>query len=372
MTNSPVTYDGAAHAATVSGSVAGVVSNILTGGSATQTNIGTYPVTADFAPTDSANYNSLTGASAGNFVISTAVKPPATTLVSPNGTISATTPTYTWNAVSTSTWYLLQVNGPSGTVVYQWYTAAAVGCGSGTGTCSIAPSTTLANGAYTFWVLTYNSAGDGTWSSGMAFTVSAGVVKPPATTLVSPTGTITTGTPTYTWNAVSTSTWYLLQVNGPSGTVIYNWYTAAEVGCAGGTGTCSIAPSVTLPNGAYTFWVLTYNSAGDGTWSSGMAFTVNVGAATLVSPTGLIGTSTPTYTWNAVSTSTWYLLQVNGPSGKVVYNWYTAADAGCGGGTGTCSVTPSTSLTSGAYTWWIMTYTTRDGPWSSGMGFTVP
>jgi hypothetical protein len=49
--------------------VAGVVSNILTGGAATQTNAGTYGVTADFTPADTTNYNSLTGASAGNFVI---------------------------------------------------------------------------------------------------------------------------------------------------------------------------------------------------------------------------------------------------------------------------------------------------------------
>ena len=47
VTNSPVTYDGTAKSATVSGSVAGSVSNILTGGAATQTNAGTYAVTAE-------------------------------------------------------------------------------------------------------------------------------------------------------------------------------------------------------------------------------------------------------------------------------------------------------------------------------------
>ena len=50
-------------------SVPGAVANILTGGAATQTNAGTYAVTADFVPTDTANYNTLTGLSAGNFVI---------------------------------------------------------------------------------------------------------------------------------------------------------------------------------------------------------------------------------------------------------------------------------------------------------------
>ncbi len=69
VTNSPVIFNAGAQGATVSGSVDGVVSNISTGGSATQTDVGTYAVTADFSPTDSTNYNSLTGATAGDFII---------------------------------------------------------------------------------------------------------------------------------------------------------------------------------------------------------------------------------------------------------------------------------------------------------------
>ena len=66
VNNSPQTYNGTPQAATVgisASSVPGAVANILTGGSATQTNAGTYAVTADFVPTDTANYNTLTGAS---------------------------------------------------------------------------------------------------------------------------------------------------------------------------------------------------------------------------------------------------------------------------------------------------------------------
>src|SRR5204863_6981766 len=50
-------------------SVPGAVANVLTGGAATQTIVGTYAVTADFVPTDTTNYNALSGLSAGNFVI---------------------------------------------------------------------------------------------------------------------------------------------------------------------------------------------------------------------------------------------------------------------------------------------------------------
>ena len=70
VTNSPVAYNGKAQAAMVMGSVAGTVSNVLYSGSATVPSTpGTYAITANFAPTDTTDYNSLTGASAGNFVI---------------------------------------------------------------------------------------------------------------------------------------------------------------------------------------------------------------------------------------------------------------------------------------------------------------
>ena len=75
VTNSPVVYDGSPHAAAVGitvSSVPGSVGNILTGGAATQTNVGTYAVTADFVPTDTTNYTTVTGLSAGNFIINKA------------------------------------------------------------------------------------------------------------------------------------------------------------------------------------------------------------------------------------------------------------------------------------------------------------
>ena len=81
VNNSPATYDGTARVATVAisaSSVAGAVANILTGGAATRTNAGTYAVTADFVPTDSANYNSLLAQAAGNFVINRATVTPVT------------------------------------------------------------------------------------------------------------------------------------------------------------------------------------------------------------------------------------------------------------------------------------------------------
>ena len=96
------------------------------------------------------------------------------------------------------------------------------------------------------------------------------------------------------------------------------------------------------------------------------------GPATLVSPSGTIYENTPTYTWNAVAESTWYLLWVDDRTRTAIKNWFTAEDAGCGAGTGTCSVTPTTELASGSAKWWIQTYNDDGiGPWSSAMSFTV-
>jgi len=65
-----VTYTGSAQAAQVSASVAGTVSNVRYSGSSTVPSAaGTYAITANFTPTDTTDYNSLTNASAGNFVI---------------------------------------------------------------------------------------------------------------------------------------------------------------------------------------------------------------------------------------------------------------------------------------------------------------
>src|SRR5205807_4414671 len=91
VTNSPVTYNGSGQAATVgivSSSVPGTVANVLTGGAATQTNAGTYAVTADFIPNDTTNYKTLTGLSAGNFVMQQAT---------PTATLDVTNSPVTFN-----------------------------------------------------------------------------------------------------------------------------------------------------------------------------------------------------------------------------------------------------------------------------------
>ena len=81
VANSPVVYNGLPQAARVSGSVPGTANQILyQGSSGVPAAAGTYAITANFTPQDTADYSTLTQASAGNFVINKAT--PAVTLSS--------------------------------------------------------------------------------------------------------------------------------------------------------------------------------------------------------------------------------------------------------------------------------------------------
>ena len=108
VTNSPATWTGLPLAALVSGSVPGLVSTISTGGASTQTDVGTYAVTANFVPTDITNYISLNNAPAGNFVISaptavtvTVQSVPAGRSITVDGNVYTTPHTFTdWAANS--------------------------------------------------------------------------------------------------------------------------------------------------------------------------------------------------------------------------------------------------------------------------------
>jgi len=133
VTNSPQTYTGSPQAATVgitASSVPGAVANILTGGSATKTNAGTYAVTADFVPTDTTNYNSLTGLSAGNFIIQKA---------NPTATLSVTNSPVTYNGSPQSATVSISASSVPGAVVNVKYN------GSGTAPTNAATYTVTAD-----------------------------------------------------------------------------------------------------------------------------------------------------------------------------------------------------------------------------------
>jgi autotransporter-associated beta strand protein len=134
VSNSPATYSGSAQSATVSisaNSVSGTVTTISIGGSATQTNVGTYAVTASFVPTDSANYNTLTIVSSGNFVIS-----PAALLITANNASKCVGATYNLGTTA----FTSSGIRPPDTIESVSLTSSGSGSGASSGSYSIVPS----------------------------------------------------------------------------------------------------------------------------------------------------------------------------------------------------------------------------------------
>jgi hypothetical protein len=315
-----------------------------------------------------------------NVYLNDAIRPlMAPVLLAPVG-LAGNITELTWRAVPNAEWYQLYVSDSVGYAFTKWYNGSTqTACPTFPATCALTPPDIDLRCPCTWYVRAWASGsyGMGPWSDGeRVFAEEPAAGGPAAATLVSPTGRIFTATPTFTWNAVSGAAWYLLWVNDSSspGGKIYKWYSAATAGCPSGTGTCSVTPTTALAKGASQWWIQAWGMTGYGTPSSPMGFRVlpPVGAV-LISPSGATGT-TPTYTWYAVPGATWYYLRVNdaSTSGKVA-QWYSAAAAGCPAGTGTCTVTPAATLTSGPGTWGIMNWgPVGYGPWSSTLSFTVP
>jgi hypothetical protein len=101
---------------------------------------------------------------------------------------------------------------------------------------------------------------------------------------------------------------------------IVQWYSKADAHCETGTGTCWVTLVKALASGDCIWYVQAWNYSGLGDWNS-MTFST-LGKATLISPTGSISTSEPTYKWDAVCNAEYYLLAVRDATGSWPdYNW---------------------------------------------------
>jgi len=101
----------------------------------------------------------------------------------------------------------LWVDGPGGAYIRHWYTATQAGCAAG-GTCSVTPSTALAaSGAHKWWIQTWNTAGNGPYSSRGDFTVSTSV--PAAPTLICPIGGESSFAPTQSLTETGAHKWWV-------------------------------------------------------------------------------------------------------------------------------------------------------------------
>ena len=74
-----------------------------------------------------------------------------------------------------------------------------------------------------------------------------------ATTLpLTPSGTVSNWDGSFHWTGLADATWYLLEVYTADDTqVLYQWYTSAQSGCAGGTERGVTPAGLNLANGDY-------------------------------------------------------------------------------------------------------------------------
>jgi RHS repeat-associated protein len=223
-------------------------------------------------------------------------------------------------------------------------------------------------GSYWWGIQPQNAAGGGTWS-----TMNLQVQAPPAPTLSSPSGSVATSTPTFTWSASSgptAATSYLLQLMNGATTVYQPTYTPGQASC--GT-TCSVTPTTALTAGTYTWSVKAMNAAGS-TWSSSLSFTYGSVPAppTLVSPSGPMTTVTPTFVWNVSAGATEYWIDVRNASNVAKYQALLTASVYCQGQQGQlCQVSPGVTLAAGDFTWAVQAKNSAGTNWSATTAFTV-
>jgi len=199
------------------------------------------------------------------------------TPVAPSGTVTTSSPTYTWSELTGSTSYYLRVQGGSGGVVLRQYTSSQANCSAGS--CSATSPVSLADGNYVWSVRTENDSGDGPWSPTMGFTVSTrqGRTQPPAGTLLAPMGDIATSQPTFSWSEITGATWYYLWVSdltNAGGPVVQQWFRAGlNLECS--EGVCNLKSPVPLANGPYRWFLRPWTAtSGVGPWTAPQDFVI--------------------------------------------------------------------------------------------------
>ena len=174
-----------------------------------------------------------------------------------------------------------------------------------------------------------------------------------STTIINPGNTTTDLTPTYQWTASDCAEAYVLILfdlaiaSGSIPPVFTDTLLASEVGCASGTGTCSYTDAAALNPKGYVFVVIPFGGGEEGD-TEFVIFDIcgsTPSDPALVSPSGSIGTNTPTYVWNASSGASAYIVWSGDGLGTTYFNGVVyPLNVGCPTGAGTCSYSPGVSI----------------------------
>ncbi len=218
------------------------------------------------------------------------------TFSAPGAVTMNTKPTFTWTNMGAPR-YELWVNhiGGKTKIIYQ----------PALTTNSFTPTTPLPNGTFDVWVRPLAFDGEaGLWSLVHRFRMDYRVG--PET--VSPMGVTTDTTPTFTWKAIDFAANYDLWVNNlTTGVAQVIRRTVPAVNRAA---LITYTPANPMPAGNYRWWVQAVTAAGArGAWSVAKDFLIPI--PNIITPRGLITTSTPTFRWTGVTEFVTYELWVD-------------------------------------------------------------
>ena len=201
--------------------------------------------------------------------------PGLATLVAPGGSVTTSTPAFTWNAVPATGYYLLRVTDRDNVSTDRWYRPDDAGCASETAPCTAATNVIVKPGSASWQVLTWNTSGYGPWSEPGSFLVEIADPMGTAPAAVRPKGTLVSTDVPYEWTAVSGARNYRLSIRNNDGPPAIFWYTPSAAGCDAAAD-CVVVPPLRLTNGTAEWQVQAWTSDGYGPWTEPVALSVEV------------------------------------------------------------------------------------------------
>lgn len=235
-------------------------------------------------------------------------------------------PTLHWNPVTGATMYEVWLSKISANGSAQRITTV-----NKTNATSIPMPTNLELGSYRYWVRAIDSQGKMTaWSSPSDLNVQT------AGKMLTPSGTTSTTTPTFTWQPVAGAVKYDLWVADQSGKVYVREQNV--------TGT-SYTSTKGFINGDYRVWVMPIGSTASGLWSTALTFSVKTVARPVFTSPGATTNGTPKIQWTPAANAVKYELWVDkvGGSSKVIHSTSLTTN----------SFKPATALAAGTYRAWV-------------------
>ena len=194
-----------------------------------------------------------------NTIINTPGNPqPNSDLISPIGQTADTTPLFQWKEADNATTYSVRLDGvPTGnpnvnstvrgkrTLGDETFTASEICSGS---ICTVDFGLVLDAGVYQWQVKPDNGRGRGQWNAPATFQV---IDLPRQPIQLSPQDTLTSITPSFTWQADTNVQWYRLWVADDNDTIFTQWYNMRDI-CADNI--CVVQPNLQLANGVNYRW----------------------------------------------------------------------------------------------------------------------